>query len=71
MYLPMPSLHHMYTHTQTHTSKYALYTPPCIQIHVPKLPEFEPKTLWKHPNALATKLHNSLLVKLVQHFFLR
>ncbi len=30
--LPMPSLHHMYTHT--HTPKYASYTPPNIQIHV-------------------------------------
>jgi hypothetical protein len=63
----MPSLHHMYTHTHTHTPKYALYTPPGIRIHVH---DFGPKTSWKHPNALATKLHKSLLVKLVQHFLL-
>ncbi len=49
-----------------HTLKYALYTPPSIRIDVY---EFGPKTSWRHPNALATKLHNSLLVKLAQHLF--
>jgi hypothetical protein len=52
----MPFLHHMYTHT-----------PPNIQIHAHELLKFELKTSWKHPNALATKSHNFLLVKLVQH----
>jgi hypothetical protein len=53
----MPSLHHMYK-----------YTTPNIQIHEHGLLEFEPKTSWRHPNALATKSHNSLLVKPLQHF---
>ncbi len=61
----MPSLHHMYTHTP----KYALYTPPGIRIHIHELHEFEPKTLWKLPNVLATKLHNSLLVGLCNILF--
>jgi len=52
----MPSLHCMYT-----------YSPPNIQIHVHDLPKFEPKTSWGHPNALTTKSHNFLLIKLVQH----
>jgi hypothetical protein len=35
-------------------------------IHIHDLPKFEPKTLWRHPNAFAIKLHNILLPKDVQ-----
>jgi hypothetical protein len=55
----MPSLHSMYT-----------CTPSNIDIHAHELLKFEPKASWRHPNALATKSHNFLLLKHVQHFVL-
>jgi hypothetical protein len=34
------------------------------------LPKFEPQISWRHFNAFATKLHNSLLINYVQDFVL-
>jgi hypothetical protein len=42
------------------------YTSLKIQINILDLVELEPNTSWKHPNVIATKLHNFLLKKHVQ-----
>jgi hypothetical protein len=68
-YVPTYGLFTPYVHTYTYTKIYIIYTTKytnsCTQVTWVK-----PKTSWRPPNALATELHNSLLVKFVQCFLL-